>query len=70
MSPMNLILKVRDNICRLPSTFLQEAIANEQCNQELVVLHYWFVSVLWIIMGLSMKSVKPLALLNSNVSLL
>lgn len=60
---------MRDNICRSPSTFLQEAIASEQCNQELVALHYWFVSVLWIIMGLSMKSVKPLALLSSNVSL-
>jgi hypothetical protein len=53
---------------RLPSTFLQEAIATGQSNQELVALHYWFVSVLWLIMGLSMKSVKPLSLLGSKVS--
>jgi hypothetical protein len=52
----------------LPSTFLQEAIATEQSNQEFVALHYWFVSVLWLIMGLTMKSVKPVGLLGSKVS--
>ena len=56
------------NISRLPSTFLQEAMASEQCNQDLVALHYWFVSILWLIVGLTMKSVKPLGLLSSNVS--
>lgn len=42
-------------------------MATNLCNSDLIGLHYWFVSVLWFIMEMGMKSVKPLTLLSGKV---
>lgn len=50
----------------LPTSFLDEAMETDSSNEELVAVHYWLVSLLWLIMGLGMKSVKPLSLMSSK----
>ena len=49
-------------------SLIDEAIEQPISNVPLVELHVKLVSILWIVMGLEMKSVKPLALFNTTVS--
>ncbi|KAM7446520.1 Rab3 GTPase-activating protein non-catalytic subunit [Porites harrisoni] len=45
---------------------IEEAQEQSRSNAPLVALHAKLVTVLWIIMGLEMKSVKPLSLFNTT----
>ena len=54
---------------RSPTSFLEDAMEIKPSSYEVVAVHYWLVSLLWLIMGLSMKSVKPLSLVTSKVGL-
>ena len=49
-------------------SLIDEAIEQPISNVPLVELHVKLVSILWIVMGLEMKSVKPLTLFNTTVS--
>lgn len=47
-------------------SIIEEAQEQSRSNAPLVALHAKLVTVLWIIMGLEMKSVKPLSLFNTT----
>lgn len=50
-------------------SLIEEAQEQPKSNGPLVKLHAKLVTVLWIIMGLDMKSVKPLTLFDTTVML-
>ena len=50
-------------------SLIEEAQEQARSNGLLVKLHAKLVTVLWIIMGLDMKSVKPLTLFDTTVML-
>ena len=49
-------------------SLIGEAQEQPRSNVPLVMLHAKLVTVLWIIMGLELKSVKPLSLFDTTVS--
>ena len=55
---------------RSAGSLIDEAQEQPRSNAPLVELHAKLVTVLWIIMGLEMKSVKPLSLFNTTVIML
>ena len=56
-------------IVRNVRSIIEEAQEQSRSNAPLVALHAKLVTVLWIIMGLEMKSVKPLSLFNTTVNI-
>ena len=56
-------------IVRNVRSIIEEAQEQSRSNAPLVALHAELVTVLWIIMGLEMKSVKPLSLFNTTVNI-
>lgn len=56
-------------ILRNVRSIIEGAQEESRSNALLVALHAKLVTVLWIIMGLEMKSVKPLSLFNTTVNI-
>ena len=54
---------------RSAKSLIEEAQEQLKSNAPLVELHAKLVTVLWIIMGLEMKSVKPLSLFDTVVNM-
>jgi len=56
-------------VSRGAKSLIEEAQEQPKSNGPLVKLHAKLVTVLWIIMGLDMKSIKPLTLFDTAVML-
>lgn len=56
-------------VARGAKSLIEEVQEQPKSNGPLVKLHAKLVTVLWIIMGLDMKSVKPLTLFDTTVML-
>ena len=54
--------------CRGGRSLTEEVSEQPNSNVPLVELHYKLVLILWIIMGLDMKSIKPLTVFDTSVS--
>ena len=48
-------------------TIIEEALEQPTSNVPLTELHIILVTIMWIIMGLDMKSVRPLSLFDTTV---
>jgi len=67
---LSLLFSIQPNcgfVRRSTRTLIDEAQEQPKTNAPLVKLHGKLVTVLWIIMGLEMKSVKPLSLFDTKV---
>lgn len=64
------LLLVSGLVSRSTKSLIEAVQEEPKSNVPLVELHAKLVTVLWIIMGLDMKSVKPLTLFDTTVNIM